>query len=115
MSSLNELFAVVIGILVRFAIPIALTILAIWFFRRLDRRWQAEAKEQVQLQMALTTAKRTPCWEQKQCSAEQRASCPVFAQKNVACWQVMRDRDGNLKPACLDCNVFRTAPAPAEN
>jgi hypothetical protein len=102
----------VIGVLIRFAIPVALTLTAIWFFRKLDARWQAEAQERVQLQMALAASKRTPCWEQKQCSAEKRASCPVYAKKNVTCWLATRDKNGNLKPACLDCNVFRNAPAP---
>ncbi len=112
MSGLDVVLSFVVGVLLRFVIPIALTLVAIWFFRKLDRRWQAEAQERVQLQMALTAGQRTPCWEQKQCSAERRASCPVYAQKNVACWQVMRDGAGNLKPACLDCGVFRNAPAP---
>jgi hypothetical protein len=114
MSGFEAVLTVVVGLLVRFAVPIALTIFAVWFFRRLDRRWQAEAQERTQLQIALTTAKRTPCWEQKKCSEESRASCPVYAQKNLPCWQVLREKDGNLKPACLDCGVFRDAPMPVK-
>lgn len=114
MSGFDATLAVAIGLLVRFAIPIAVTVVAIWFFRRLDRRWQAEAQERAQLQMALTAAGRTPCWEQRQCSEERRASCPAYAQKNLACWQVLRDKQGNLKPACLDCGVFRDALAPVK-
>ncbi len=110
----QEMAAFIIGVLVRFVIPIALTLAAIWFFRKLDKRWQAEAEERMRLQMALATAQRTPCWEQKQCSAEQRATCPVYAQKGVPCWQVFRDREGNLKPACLECGVFRDAPVLAK-
>ena len=102
--------AFIIGLLLRFAVHILLTLAAIWFFRKLDRRWQAEAAERVRMQMALMAAQRAPCWEQKQCSAERRASCPVYAQEGVLCWQVFRDKDGNLKPACLDCDVFRDAP-----
>ena len=112
MDAVNVLLTVVIGVMVRFAIPIAITIVAIWFFRRLDARWQTEARARVQAQMALAVAGRTPCWEQRQCSAEKLASCPVYAQKNVPCWQVFRDKDGNLKPACLDCGVFQDAPIP---
>ena len=112
MDALSVLLTFVIGVTVRFAIPIAITIVAIWFFRRLDARWQAEAREQMQAQMAMAAAGRTPCWEQHQCPPEKRASCPAYMQKNVPCWQVFRDKDGNLKPACLDCGVFRNAPVP---
>ncbi len=110
MSALEVVLIFVIGVVVRFAIPIALTIVAIWLFRKLDARWQAEAAERVRAQMALMPALRTPCWEQNQCPAERRATCPAYAQKDVPCWQVFRDKDGNLKLACLDCVVFRDAP-----
>lgn len=105
-----EWVAFLIGVLLRFAVPIVLTVVAVWFFRKLDRRWQVEAAERVRLQMALAAANRIPCWEQRQCSAERRAVCPVYAQKGVLCWQIFRDKDGNLKPACLSCDVFRDAP-----
>jgi hypothetical protein len=114
MSAQDVTLTFVVGILVRFAIPIGLTLVAIWFFRKLDQRWKAEAEELTRLQMALATAKRTPCWEEKQCSAEKRASCPAYAQKDAPCWQVMRDKQGNLKPGCVDCGVFRNAPILAQ-
>ena len=110
MSALEVVLVFLIGVLVRFAIPIALTVAAIWFFRKVDKRWQAEAAERVRVQMALMTALRTPCWNQKHCSAERRATCPAYAQKDTPCWQVFRAKDGNLKPACLDCSLFRDAP-----
>jgi hypothetical protein len=110
MLGLEEIAVVIVGVLLRFAIPIALTMLAVWFFRRLDRRWQAEAQERARLQIAMAAAGRTPCWEQKQCSPAQREKCPVYGQQGVPCWQVFRDKDGNLKPTCLDCGVFVDAP-----
>ncbi len=105
-----EWVAFIIGVLLRFVVPIVLTVVAVWFFRKLDKRWQAEAAERVRLQMALATANRTPCWEQRQCSAERRAACPAYGQKGAPCWQIFRDKDSNLKPACLSCDVFRNAP-----
>ncbi len=108
-----ELIAFLIGVLLRFAVPIVLTVVAVWFFRKLDKRWQAEAAERVRLQMAMMAARRTPCWEQKQCVAEKRATCPAYAEKGVPCWQIFRAQDGNLKPACLNCSVFQDAPLAA--
>ena len=113
MIAQDATLAFVVGVLIRFAIPIGLTLVAIWFFRRLDQRWKAEAEELTRMQMAMAMAKRTPCWEQKQCSPEKLESCPVYAQKELPCWQVLRDKNGNLKPGCLDCGVFRNAPLPA--
>jgi hypothetical protein len=115
MSAQDVALAFVVGIVIRFAIPIGLTVVAVWFFRKLDQRWKAEAEELTRLQVAMATAKRTPCWEQKQCSPEKLASCPVYAQKELPCWQVMRDKNGNLKPGCLDCGVFRNAPLPVHS
>ena len=114
MSAPEVTLTFVVGVLIRFAIPIALTLAAIWLFRKLDQRWKAEAEELTRLQMSLAMAKRTPCWEQKQCSVEKRESCPAFAQKGQPCWQVMRDQQGNLKQGCVDCGVFRNAPALVE-
>lgn len=109
-----ELMAFIVGVLLRFAVPIVLTLAAIWFFRKLDRRWQVEAAERVRLQMTLAAAQRTPCWEQKQCPVEKRATCPVYLEKGLPCWQTLRDKDGNLKPACLECEVFSEAPVMAK-
>lgn len=113
MFGFEEAAAFMLGLLLRFAIPIVLTLLAVWFFRRLDRRWQAEAQERARLQMALAAAGRTPCWEEKQCSPDRREHCPAYQQEGVLCWQIFRDKEGNLKPPCLDCGVFVNAPAPA--
>ncbi len=115
MSAQDVMLAFVVGVVIRFAIPIGLTLAAIWFFRKLDQRWKAEAEELTRMQMAMATAKRIPCWEQKQCSPEKMKSCPVYAQKELPCWQVMRDENGNLKPGCLDCSVFRNAPLPLQS
>jgi len=112
MSAQDITLAFVVGVVIRFAIPIGLTLVAVWFFRKLDQRWKAEAEELTRPQMALAMAKRTPCWEQKQCSAEMRERCPAYAQKGVPCWQVMRDKQGNLKSGCVDCEVFHDAPIP---
>ena len=104
---------IVIGILIRFGLPLAVTILVIWFFRRLDARWQAEAEQQLKAQATLAMVERIPCWDQRHCPPERRASCPAYAQKEVPCWQVHRDKIGRLQEACLGCDVFLKAPIPA--
>lgn len=110
--TLNDLAVVLVGTLLRFVLPIALTALAIWFFRRLDAKWQLEAQQQLRARLALAAASHTPCWEQRQCSAERRAACPACQSSHLPCWQVFRDQQGRLRETCLECDVFLAAPVP---
>jgi hypothetical protein len=108
--TLNALAVFLFGFVARFLLPIALTLLVIWFFRKLDAKWQVEAQQQVRARLALAAANHTPCWEQHQCSAEQRAACPAYQANHLPCWQVFRDQEGRLRESCLECDVFLAAP-----
>jgi hypothetical protein len=110
--TLNGLAVVFLGILVRFVLPIAATLLVISLFQKLDAKWQAEARQQLRAHMALAAANHTPCWEQRQCSAERRETCLAYQSSQVPCWQVFRDKDGRLRESCLECDVFLAAPVP---
>ncbi|GAB4482003.1 MAG: hypothetical protein OHK0031_04330 [Anaerolineales bacterium] len=103
---MNATLALLIGLLLRIGLPLALMSALVFFLRRLDERWQREAPA-VRLQPG-----QTPCWEQKGCPLEAMKSCPA-PQGNAPCWQARRASDGRLQPACLECSVFRAAPAPA--
>lgn len=105
MNDINSLLAVVIGLVVRFAIPIFITALAVAFLRKLDARWQAEAEN---IPLNVETPK---CWEIKNCTPEERAKCEA-ASSNTPCWQVRRLPNGYLREECLDCEVFHKAPVP---
>jgi hypothetical protein len=52
------------------------------------------------------------CWVANNCSAERRATCPIYGHAEVLCWQYFRDKQGHLREACLGCPVFRSAPMP---
>lgn len=98
-------FVVVLGFVMRLAVPLALTIVLALWLRRMDTQWQQEgARRQPPAAVA-------PCWEQRGCPPEQRGECAAFAQPDTPCWQVFRAAGGELKPACLTCAVFRDAPA----
>jgi hypothetical protein len=99
---------VLIGFLLRLGIPLAVSALILLILYALDKRWQRQA-------LALPVVPTgKPCWEVKGCSEEQKANCPAAAQPKVPCWHVFRTKDGVMKEACLDCNVFRRAPFPAK-
>jgi hypothetical protein len=104
----NVALAFVIGTLVRIGVPLALTAVVLSLLRRLDERWQQEAKT---LPVA---APGKPCWEIKGCSEEKKKKCPAAEQRQIPCWQVFRSKDGVLKETCLSCAVFRQAPVPVK-
>ncbi len=100
---MDKLITIVFGLILRIGIPLAISALIFYFLRRLDQRWQKQA-------MALpVVAIGKPCWELKGCSEEKRKDCPATQNKNVPCWQVFRTKNGLLREACLDCDVFRLA------
>jgi hypothetical protein len=109
MNDWNVLSAVVIGLVLRIGLPIAATALVIFFLRRLDNQWKAEATERMLIPMASSGK---PCWEVKKCSPEQMKTCPAASQTASPCWQFFRTDQGALKETCLGCEVFRLAPLP---
>ena len=109
METITSLLAFVVGFLLRLAIPIAITAIAIYLLKNVDKRWQVEA------QSATTTLKveKPKCWEVNGCSPEDRKTCPGF-NSNQPCWQAFRAENGYLKEPCLGCDVFLKAPVPVQ-
>jgi hypothetical protein len=106
MDTIISLLALLIGLLIRLAIPIVLTALLIVLLHKLDARWQAEA------QLPLPASQNIECWKVKGCRPEQRRNC-VAAKSNLPCWQTYRLPNGYLREECLACKVFTEAPLPA--
>lgn len=106
METLPSFLAVLIGLLLRFAIPIAGTVLLVYFLRKLDAHWQAEA------QLPPQPAQKLECWKIKDCSSAQQKNC-LAASSPLPCWQVFRKPNGYLREECISCQVFINAPIPA--
>ncbi len=112
MEWLEPAVAVLSGLLIRFGLPIAFTALVAWALRRLDAHWLAEAeKGHVRPHSLGAEVRQVRCWETRDCAPEKRDSCPAYSQSEVPCWQIFRDGQGRLLETCLDCEVFREAPA----
>jgi len=105
METITSLLAIITGLLIRLAIPIAVTALMIYFLRKLDRRWQSEARLPVLVE-------KQKCWEVKNCTPEQIKNCEA-GQSPLPCWQFRRLPNGYLREECISCEVFRKAPIPA--
>jgi hypothetical protein len=109
MEWLTSTFAVILGLLLRLAVPILFTILVGLFLKLLDERWK---KDRGGIQVLSGLAKNIGCWEINQCPEEQRAGCTAFTHPDVPCWQVFRTGDGRLQERCLACEIFRRSPVP---
>ena len=109
MDALDALLALLLGVVIRVAIPVGITILMIYFLRKLDARWQAEGQL-----VAQASVEKPECWKTNDCSPEQMANCPGYLSAQP-CWQAFRTQDGHLKEKCLGCGVFKNAPIPAHH
>ena len=109
MEVINTWLAVLSGLLVRLAIPIFITVLAVSFLRKLDERWQKQAE----IETPEAKVPKPECWKVRDCPPPARGACPGFLSP-LPCWQVYRLPNGYLREECLTCEVFRAAPAPAQ-
>jgi hypothetical protein len=105
MTNTSAALAILIGLAMRLALPIALTAVAVLVLSRLDRRWQGEAT----LMAAMVT--KPQCWKTQHCSPAKRRDCPGFRSKQP-CWQVFRQNNGYLDQKCLECPVLAAAAVP---
>jgi hypothetical protein len=109
MNELTITAAVILGIILRFGIPIALTFGFAWLLRRLDEKWRAEAqveaseaKYKTQQKALLEMWLQKPCWEVNNCAKEDYVNCKAYQQKDLPCWEVYR-ANGKYNESCRDC------------
>lgn len=104
-----EIVALVLLFVLRFGIPIGITILLATVLRRLDAHWKAEAEAKAaRKEVRQIAISQEPCWELRHCSPEKRASCPAYARPDEPCWEV-RSANGHLPQMCRDCHVLGRA------
>jgi hypothetical protein len=106
METITSVLAILAGLVVRLAIPIAGTAVLIYFLRKLDAHWQAEA------QVPLQPVQKAHCWKLRDCPPAQQEKCAA-ASSSLPCWQVFRKPNGYLQEECISCKVFIDAPIPA--
>jgi hypothetical protein len=122
-----EIAAIIVGFVIRLALPLLLTLLLAWLLRRLDARWQREAEAE-----AAARAERSPaleargdgpaaaglpaaagpmagqpkCWQIRRCPPEQRQTCPAYSRPDAYCWEVFQP-NGRPAEKCLKCTVWQ--------
>lgn len=113
MEELMPIFTLFIGVLLRVGVPVVLTLALILVFKYFDALWKRDAALRKSERPLLSTQVRnTGCWEVNGCSEEGRSRCPAYANPDIPCWQVFRNKNGQLKERCLGCGVFAHAPVP---
>ena len=103
METITTSLALCVGLFIRLAIPIAITVVLIYFLRKLDSRWQEEAQFQP------LSLQKPECWKIMECPPEQQKNC-IARTSPLPCWQVFRSTNGYLREECLTCKVFHEAP-----
>lgn len=106
MNTLATVFAILTGVLLRLIVPLTLTALVVYVLHRLDARWQAEAEQEKKR----LVKNEMPCLKEQGLSVERMK--PRLALGEQPCWQTHRLSNGHLREDCLDCEIFRDAPAP---
>jgi len=105
MDTNYSLLTILIGLAVRLALPIVVTMIAVYFLRKLDAHWQKQAEYEL-----AHPVEETETWDLKNCPIEKRSTQPA-ATSSVPCWQTHRLPNGYLNDECLSCEVFHDAPA----
>ncbi len=107
MNSSTAALAVLVGLALRLAVPILLTVLVVTGLRSLDRHWQTEA-DSIPLKV-----EKPQCWNTQGCAPAQRKACLGY-KSPLPCWQALRLPSGYLNEKCLGCPVLLRAPLPAQ-
>jgi hypothetical protein len=106
MNDTTAALAVLLGLVMRLAIPVLITALVVFALRKLDSRWRAEGSDR-----PLKVAK-PQCWKTKHCPPAARKACTGY-KSPLPCWQAFRSSSGYLADKCLACPVLIATPLPA--
>ena len=108
----------VVGLFVlRLLIPLAITVAVGFWLRRLDAKWQAEARarlaasraqseDMVEPELELFRVVEPPCWVQKDCPEDVYTRCPALKTPDIPCWLARYRTDGVVPAKCYRCQLF---------
>jgi len=115
METTQGLLLAISWFLLRFGLPVIVTLILIAAFSKLDSRWKEEALSRRVDLVQEQVIPMIKCWVFHDCPSERREICPAYQQKQIPCWQTFRDKYGTLKDGCLGCDVFNEIPLPTVN
>jgi hypothetical protein len=131
MDSLSSIWSIVLLFVLRLGVPLLITLGIAYGLKRLDARWQAEARQQRQVEPVTTKSLATnapqgwsrlpqpslaagaesrPCWVVKGCTEAMRAACAAYNQPSLPCWQARTSAEGRMPAECKGCDFYLPAP-----
>ena len=112
METFEGLFLTIFWFVLRFGLPVLVTVAIVWFLKKLDTRWREQAEEVRAQAVADGVIPVVKCWLLNDCPEEAKKNCLAYQNQGKPCWQHFRMTDGCLKEDCINCKVFRGAPVP---
>lgn len=98
-----------IGLLLRFGVPLGMTAVVAWLLRGLDERWRAEGPPCEPVGGVHQDRSARACWEVRACPPWVRSKCPAYQCPAEPCWEVRQRVEGSLPNACLRCGIYEAA------
>jgi hypothetical protein len=98
--------------ILRFGLPLIVTLIVCRLFQILDHKWQAEGEEYRKVSGVDRLIPVLRCWVLNDCPESKRNICPAYLEQNTPCWQQFRAKNGEVKEKCIGCGVLRGAPVP---
>jgi hypothetical protein len=115
MEGMYEVLVIIGMFFVRLGLPVVIFIVIGYLLRRLDSRWEEEAKAQPETIRRLQAARaQRPCWEEKGCSEEAMARCAAYKHADIPCWLARLRAERRLPTECSNCARYTHKPAPQE-
>lgn len=135
MDTLSSVWLIGLFFILRLAVPLLITVGIAVGLKRLDARWQAEARQRRLAQPAVQPmaagqplmlhsngqqpfqpilaggGSALPCWMVKGCSETLRATCAAWHQPATPCWQARLSAEGRLPAECQGCERYLPAPS----
>lgn len=113
----SQLIGVISMFVLRLGVPLAITLLVGYGLRRLDAKWQAEArtrleahrawnKKEIESAIEMYHVIEQPCWVLRECPESVRLDCPACQQPDIPCWMARRQAEGRLPSTCYYCELF---------
>jgi hypothetical protein len=113
MDGLIIFAGVLMSFILRFGVPLAITVLLTWSLHRMDTRWREEAEEEYLREIAEKgKLLMGPCWEATECAPEVYESCQAYQNPDIPCWDFRAN--GKMEKACTGCKVWKQALTLAE-
>jgi hypothetical protein len=91
-----------VGLFLRFGVPLGLTIILAWLLKNIDLQWLKEANGEKEVEKSDFPSIIQGCWILHNLSLEKSLS----GDPQEGCWKVRVKFEGDLPDQCLECNFF---------